>query len=101
MYIGLDGNVKQTRIEQIKDALIFNFSIDKLDIPFNELYGIRKNIPSGISSQISETLETEISQMITDRPFFEGVTYGGIKIIKDKANVVIFIDKETLTIPLE
>lgn len=101
MYIGLDGSIKQTRIEQIKDALVFNFSIDKLDIPFNELYGIRKNIPSGMTTEISETLETEISQMITDRPFFEGVTYGGIKIINDKANVIVSINEETITIPLE
>ena len=101
MYIGIDGSIINTKIEQIKDALVFNFSIDKLDIPFNTLYGIRKNINNGSTEIIEEALEAEISQMITDRPFFNGVEYEGIKVVGDKAYVVVTLANETLTIPLE
>lgn len=100
MYIGVNGEIVKNRIDQIKDALIFNFSIDKLDIPFNVLYGIRKNIPNNNSSVIEETLKTEISQMITDRPFFKGVIFEGLTLINDKVHVVVTVDKETLSIPL-
>lgn len=101
MYIGINGESLTNRIDQIKDALIFNFSIDKLDIPFNILYGIRKNIPNTSSSSIEESLKTEISQMITDRPFFKGVIFEGISLINDKAHIIVSVDKESLSIPIE
>lgn len=101
MYIGIDGSVLTKRIDQIKDSLIFNFSIDKLDIPFNELYGIRKNIRNNSTEVISKELRAEISQMITDRPFFKGVELEDISIIKEKAYVIVSVGKETLSIPIE
>lgn len=100
MYIGVNGNHLKTRLDQLKDALIYNFTIDRLDLPFNELYGIPKNISNANSSVMIETLRVEIAQFIADRTFFEGVSLDSVDFNGDNITVVVSIGNENISIPL-
>lgn len=101
MYVGVNGNTLNSRVEQLKDSLVYNFTIDKLDIPFNELYGISKTISNATSAEMLETLRVEIAQFITDRTFFNGVSLESVEFNGDKINVIVTIGEETISIPLE
>lgn len=102
MYIGVDGSYIKKRIDQIKDSLIFNFSIDRLDIPFSESkFGIRKNIPNSNTTVVTEELKAEISQLINNKEYFNGVTFNSLDLSTGKANVILGVNNETLSIPLE
>lgn len=101
MYISIDGVNLYRNIDKIKDALIYNFSIDKLDLPFNNEYGITKNIKNNSQSVISEAVMAEITQMLADRPCFKGVTFKDFSLIGEKAYLVLEVANETLSIPLE
>lgn len=102
MYIGIDGSQITDRIEQLKDSLIYNFSIDRLDLPFNDMYlGIRKNIPNNTSSDIEESIKLEITQILSNKKYFDGVVLKSIVTKGEKNFVVVTINNEDIEISLE
>lgn len=100
MYIGINGDVINYKKNQIKDALIYNFSIDKRDLPFNTSLGITKLIPNNNSRIVSDEIKLGIQSVLNGNSYLSGVSLANISVEKENYKLVLNIDSEQVTLTI-